>query len=53
MPLMTLWKAITSENDIFPAGVKAHKVGSRSITASESLWPANSWKSRSCQQTEN
>lgn len=41
-PLMTLWKALTSENDIFPAGVNAHSVGSLSITASDSLWPANS-----------
>ena len=40
---MTLWKAITSEKDIFCPGVNVHNVGRRSITACESLWPAISY----------
>lgn len=37
---MTLWNAFTSEKVIRPPGVNVHRVGSRSTTASDSLWPA-------------
>ncbi len=40
---MTLWKALTSEYEMRPPGDSVHSVGSRSMTASESLCPVVSY----------